>query len=87
MFVFFFSQGEYLNGTRNGYGCYVYLSGAVYTGEFKNDIKHGHGLYKYASEDMYEGGLVFFPYFNLFSIFVFVLLALIHLGITSLVGK
>ncbi len=48
-------QGEYLNGTRNGYGRYVYLSGAVYTGEFKNDIKHGHGLYKYASEDMYEG--------------------------------
>ena len=54
--------GGFVNGKREGKGCYAFTSG-LHSGdhfevEFHNDKKHGHGVYKWAGSDgaYYDGG-------------------------------
>ena len=48
-------EGEYLEGTLNGYGTKSWANGDSYEGEFLDGYRTGHGVYKWASGDRYEG--------------------------------
>lgn len=50
-----FYLGEFRNGEREGYGCYVWNDGSLYLGEWSNSKKSGEGLYIGDSGYVYIG--------------------------------
>ena len=46
--------GQFLNGTRNGYGQYTFGNGDVYVGEWQNNERHGYGVYYYNTRSLYK---------------------------------
>ena len=37
-------EGSIVNGNKEGFGTFCYISGSRYVGEWKNDKKHGKGI-------------------------------------------
>lgn len=48
-------DGEFLDGKRDGYGVYKWVSGQLYEGSFKNDKMNGKGKMSYPDGNTYEG--------------------------------
>ena len=48
-------EGQWIGGTYDGRGTYLYTSGDVYEGEYKQGRRDGRGVYMYAAGDIYEG--------------------------------
>eukprot|EP00347_Sterkiella_histriomuscorum_P022952 403336521 len=51
----YYYDGDYVDGLYNGYGVYIFSSGAMFCGEYKNGNRHGLGTYYYNDGDSYEG--------------------------------
>lgn len=50
-------EGDWQNGSRNGYGVQKYANGDVYTGEWKDNLQHGTGF-------EYENGRLYSVVYN-----------------------
>jgi hypothetical protein len=50
-----FYSGNWLNGTREGYGRYDWANGAFYVGGFKFNGLHGKGAFHTATKEIYTG--------------------------------
>ena len=46
-------EGLWINGKRNGKGCYKFKNGNIYEGELLNGNYHGFGKYTYANHNEY----------------------------------
>lgn len=48
-------EGSFVNGFREGQGCYHYEDGCIYIGEFKQDYQNGNGIMKWQNDTSYKG--------------------------------
>ncbi len=48
-------EGEWKNGSIDGFGCYQYSIGEKYVGYYANNRRNGHGRYLYKNGIIYEG--------------------------------
>ena len=42
-------MGNFVNGSRQGYGVYYYANNEIYEGQWHNNLKHGKAKYKDAN--------------------------------------
>ena len=49
--------GNFVNGERDGWGCFYYANGAMYEGEWKQNVRHGRGTFTFKNGSVFKGNV------------------------------